>query len=131
MPKDYGEELESYLKAANDGHAAAQARLGLMYGLGLGVAQDYARAIGWYRRAAEAGELSAQVNLGWMYGTGRGVPQDFVRAYAWYSIAAAGGEETGRNNRDALAGVMTPGQLEQAQELSRELFAKHGAGAKG
>jgi hypothetical protein len=59
-----------------------------------------------------------------MYGTGRGVPQDYIQAYAWYNVAAASGEDTARKNRDAVAGRMSPSQLEQAQKLSSRLFAE-------
>ncbi len=93
-----------------------------MYGLGVGAPRDYVKAILWYRRAAYAGEVRAQSNLGWMYGTGRGVPQDYVQAWAWYSISAAGGQETARKNRDIVEARLSPSQLEQAQNLARDLF---------
>ena len=94
-----------------------------MYGLGLGVEQSYEAALHWYTEAARQGHDKAQVNLGYMYGTGRGVPQDYVQAYAWYSIAAANGDETARANRDIVAAEMSANQLEEAQKLSKELFA--------
>ena len=49
---------------AEAGYATAQANLGLMYDLGLGVDEDDAEAVKWYRKAAEAGIASAQINLG-------------------------------------------------------------------
>ena len=61
-----------------------------------------------------------------MYDNGQGVPQDYVEAYKWYSLAAAQGlaEEQGASpaitNRDAIARYMTPYQIAEAQQLSRE-----------
>lgn len=124
MLRDYALTLKSSLDAAAQGDREAQYRLGVLYGLGLGVDQDYAAAVRWYRSAAEAGEPRAQCNLGYLYGTGRGVPQDFLHAYAWYNLAAAGGEENARRNRDAVAARMSATQLEQAQRLSMELFER-------
>ena len=122
MIKDYVLALKANTEAAVKGDDTAKFHLGVMYGLGLGVVQDYSAAVNWYRGAAEAGHSRAQANLGFMYGTGRGVPQDFVRAYAWYNLAAAGGEDTARKNRDIVCNLMSAAQLEQAQNMSMELF---------
>ncbi|MDH3315899.1 MAG: sel1 repeat family protein [Gammaproteobacteria bacterium] len=122
MLLDYRLTLESCRKDAEKGDPVAQYKLGVMYGLGLGVAQDYSEAVKWYQRAARAGDARSQSNLGFMYGTGRGVPQDFIKAYAWYNVASASGEDTARHNRDAVAGRMSASQIEKAQKLSAEIF---------
>jgi hypothetical protein len=44
-----------YRLAAQQGHTRAQHNLGLMYGLGQGVAQDYVRAYMWFNVAAVNG----------------------------------------------------------------------------
>lgn len=46
-------------KAADQGHALAQTKLGGMYCCGSGVRKDQAQGIRWYRRAAEQGEVAA------------------------------------------------------------------------
>lgn len=127
MLLDYRLAFESSKEDAEKGDLAAQYKLGVMYCLGLGVGQDYVEAVRWYERAARAGDARSQSNLGFMYGTGRGVPQDFVQAYAWYNLASASGEDTARHNRDAVAGRMSPSQLEKAQKLSAELFEQIGS----
>ena len=124
MIRDYGLALKTYTEAAENGDRAAQFKVGVLYGLGLGVGQDYFQAVHWYRRAAELGFAQAQSNLGFMYGTGRGVPQDYVQAYAWYNIAAAGGEDTARANRDVVAEKMSRSQIEEAQRVSSQLFGR-------
>lgn len=122
MRLDYRLAFEASIDAAEKGDPAAQYKLGVMYGLGLGVPQDYAEAVRWYQRAARSGDARSQSNLGFMYGTGRGVPQDYIQAYAWYNVASASGEDTARHNRDAVAGRMSAGQIEKAQKLSTEIF---------
>jgi TPR repeat protein len=57
---DYTEAGRWWLKAADQGNAAAQFNLGLQYVKGVGVAQDYAR---WFRKAASQGYEAAQDNL--------------------------------------------------------------------
>ncbi len=66
-PKDYKEAAKWYRKAAEQGDADAQFRLGVMYHEGEGVSQDYTEAAKWSRKAAEQGDASAQINLGVMY----------------------------------------------------------------
>lgn len=122
MLLDYRLSFESCRKDAEKGDPTAQYKLGVMYGLGLGVAQDYAEAFHWYQRAARSGDARSQSNLGFMYGTGRGVPQDFIQAYAWYNVASASGEDAARHNRDAVAARMSASQIEKAQKLSGDLF---------
>ena len=48
-----------YRKAAEQGHADAQYRLGSMYDQGKGVDEDDQQAVLWYRRAAEQGVFGA------------------------------------------------------------------------
>lgn len=72
----------------------------------------------WYRLAAEQGNADAQDHLGDMYADGRGVPQDNVLAYMWFNLAHAD------KRRDRVASTMTPTQIAEAQQLSREWKAK-------
>src|SRR3974390_480701 len=65
-----------YRKAADQGNAIAQFKLGWMYDTGQGVAQDDAAALSWYRKAADQGNAAAQSNLSLMDANGRGGAQD-------------------------------------------------------
>jgi TPR repeat protein len=83
------ESLQQLRKAAGEGNADAQTRLGLLYYRGRGVPQDYAEALRWSRKAADQGDAVAQFNLGFMYAKGRGeVPQDYAETAHWYRKAA-------------------------------------------
>ena len=62
-----------YRKAAEQGHAEAQFRLGAMYFSGDGVPRDDVGALKWYRLAAEQGHVEAQDDLAYMYENGLGV----------------------------------------------------------
>ena len=84
----FNEIIKWYRKAADQGDAAAQNNLGLIYDEGLGVKQDYAEAVKWYRKAAEQDNARAQDNLGTMYYNGHGVKQDYAEAVKWYRKAA-------------------------------------------
>ena len=120
VPQDYTEALRWFRKAAAQGHAGAQAKLGLMYSRGRGVTQDYDAAVRWYRKAAAQGHAGAQYNLGQMYRRGQGVKQDYVRAYVWWELAVAKGKEQARKGRDIVAKLMTAKQIAEAQKLARE-----------
>jgi TPR repeat protein len=64
---DYAAALRLWRPLADQGDAAAQYNLGLMYVDGHGVAQDDAAAVSWFRKAADQGYADAQYNLGLMY----------------------------------------------------------------
>ena len=58
---------------ADQGNAAAQNNLGVVYANGTGVAKDPAQAVFWYRKAADQGDAAAQNNLGVAYANGTGI----------------------------------------------------------
>lgn len=124
VPRDYTEALRWLRLAAEQGNAEAQFNLGYMYDGGQGVPQDYTEALRWYRLAADQGYAAAQVNLGYMYYAGQGVPQDYVYAHMWLSLASAGGVENARAAREAVADLMTPDQMTEAQRLAREWYSR-------
>ena len=59
MPQDYREAVKWFRKAAEQGHAGAQANLGFMYDRGWGVPEDDREAVKWFRKAAEQGHAGA------------------------------------------------------------------------
>ena len=59
MPRDGAKVLEWFGQAAEQGLAAAQAYVGLMYAKGRGVPQDWARAHLWLSLAARQGDKDA------------------------------------------------------------------------
>jgi TPR repeat protein len=130
VPQDYAEGVSWYLKAADRGDADAQLRLGYIYSDGQGVAQNYAEAVKWSRKAADQGSASAQWFLGTMYRDGRGVGADYVEAYMWFDLAAsqlspsdeatAAIRKLAEEGRTAVAALMTPAQIVEAQRSARE-----------
>ena len=122
---DFATALREWTPLAEQGDAKAQFNLGLMYRNGDGVLQNYKTAVKWYTLAAEQGVASAQTNLGVMYYNGQGVLQDNVYAHMWWNIAASNGHKLASKNRGVIAEIMTPSQLEKAQDLARECVAKN------
>jgi TPR repeat protein len=92
------EAVKECRRAAEQGDAAAQSNLGLMYDEGRGAAQDYTEALKWYRRAAEQNNATAQYNLGAMYEEGHGVLQDDAEAVKWFRRAADQGDADAQYN---------------------------------
>ncbi len=85
---DYATALREWTPTAQQGDAAAQNNLGLLYDKGLGVLQSDTEAAKWYRSAADQGHAKAQFNLAVMYEKGRGVPKSDAEAVTWYRKAA-------------------------------------------
>ena len=77
---------------------------------------------------ADAGEATAEHALGFLYSDGLGVPQNSVEAHMWLNLAAS--QLTGQSReravaaRDALARLMTPAELRDAQRRARAWHAE-------
>ena len=65
-----------YRKAADQGMAAAQCGLGVLYEEGRGVTKSDEKALQWYQEAALQGSSRACCNMGQMLEVGRGVAQN-------------------------------------------------------
>ena len=115
VTKDEIQAMKWYRLAADQGRSDAQYQLGhLNY-----KQNNYAEAAKWFHLASDQGRADAQSNLGSMYAEGDGVPQDFVQALMWFTLSAAQNHKDGIENRDKAAGLMTPAQIAEAQELAR------------
>ena len=101
--ENYTQAALSWHKAAEQGVAEAQYKLGRCYRNGRGVTQSYTEAAKWFRKAAEQGYTKAQYNLGACYAKGDGVAQSYNEAVKWYRMAAE--QETLKHNA-TLACVM-------------------------
>ena len=76
---------------ATAGDPYAQAELGRMYDLGLGLETNYAEAAKWYQKAATQGSVRGQIGLGYSYQYGEGVEKNAEEAVKWYRKAAEQG----------------------------------------
>jgi hypothetical protein len=89
-----------------------------MYDAGNGVLENDKTAVIWYTKAAIQGYAAAQTNLGFMLRNGRGILTDYKRAYMWYNIGAYNGNTLGANNKVNITKIMTPTQIDTAQDMS-------------
>src|SRR5258705_13220556 len=80
--------MKWYRRAAENGNAEGQVRLGTLYEYGEGVTGDGAEAAHWYRRAADQGNALGQIRLRLLYGLGKGVPKDEPEEMSWLRKAA-------------------------------------------
>ena len=87
---------------AENGDAAAQYNLGVLYDQGLGVEKDYAEARSWYEKAAKQRYGRAEHNLGIMYEAGKGVDKNAAEAARWFRRGAAAGQAASQNNLGVL-----------------------------
>ncbi|MGI9463633.1 MAG: tetratricopeptide repeat protein [Aestuariivirgaceae bacterium] len=124
VAQDYATALKWFLRAAAQGDARSQAQLGVMYENGKGVPQDYGTAATWFGKAADQGYGLAQNSLGLMYAIGQGVKRDYTQAHKWLNLAAAQEITDARENRDAVAKLMTSDQITEAQRMARDWLNK-------
>ncbi len=97
VTKDLKKAVEYFTKAAEQGHASAQADLGDCYFYGYGVYKDSDKAVEWYRKAAEQGNAGGQSGLGRCCLNGRGVTEDKSKAVEWFRKAASQGNADAQN----------------------------------
>jgi TPR repeat protein len=88
---DYATALRLWSPLANQGDAAAQGNLGLMYASGKGVPEDYIQAHMWFNLAASS-----------------------------FPASDAENRDNAVKSRDLLAAKLTPEQIAEAQALARE-----------
>lgn len=121
---DGAEKAKWYQAAAEIGNSNAAFNLGEMYLHGIGIPKSYQDALRWFRKAAEAGDSTSRMYLGNIYENGNlGVPKDDVMAYMWFNLAAASSvdsENTAAKLRERLARRLTPTQIAEARQRSRE-----------
>ena len=88
---DVARAPSEWRRMAEQGQAAAQYNVGILYEYGRGVRQNDVEAAKWYRKASVQGVSAAQYKLGIMYDNGWGVPPSDTEAVRWYSNAAERG----------------------------------------
>ena len=93
LKQDYAKALETYMIAADEDYAPAQAQVGYIYQNALGVPADYAKAMEWNNRAAMQGNPEGQAQIGYLYQNGLGVTQNLDEAGRWYTRAKEGGSD--------------------------------------
>jgi TPR repeat protein len=121
---DYVTAAKEWRPLAEQGDAADQFNLGLLYLDGQGVPQDLDQAIKWFTRAAQQDYDKAQLNLGAMYASGKGLKRDYVQAYKWLNICASRGNAKCVAQRDLVAKKLSASKLAGAQHLASEWAPK-------
>lgn len=76
---------------AENGHAPAQFRLGMLYRLGLGVPRNPRRAVYWFEKAARGDGIGGQYWLAESFRRGEGVPVSPELAFEWFHRLAERG----------------------------------------
>lgn len=117
--KWYTKAFNSFTKAAEQGNASAQYKLGGTYRYGLGVGENASEAANWYKKAAEHDHAMAQNSLGSMYKRGEGVTKDADEAVKWFMRES---EQEGYLNGNGCH--MSTEDREALQEDTKELLFK-------
>jgi len=113
--------LESFRKAADQGHAMAQNNLGLMYSLGLGIPKYPAEASKWFHRSADQGDPGAQYHLGVLSQRASMDPisdaahEGQIEAFKWFQLAADQGYWKADVSRERVNLQMNQADLTEAR----------------
>jgi len=91
---DHETALQEALNGAQEGTAACQNNLALVYAL----REDFDEALKWWSLAAEQGMVAAQYSIGCLYAEGRGVPRDPSRAAIYFRRPAEQGHAPAQYN---------------------------------
>ncbi len=99
---DESPDIAEYIRAAKQGGAEEQYKLGEIYQEGQGVSKDEKEAAKWFRRAADQGHAASQWRLGLMYYRGEGVAKDEKEATKWLRRAADQGDAEAQASLGAI-----------------------------
>ena len=100
-PQQIDIKTQILIKAAEQGNADAQYKLGLSYEHGERLEQNYVKAAHWYILSSNRGNANAQYNLANMYEHGLGVSRNVYEAADLYKAAA----EQGHSNAQTQYGL--------------------------
>jgi hypothetical protein len=114
VQQDYVIASNWFAKSAHQGNITAQEKLGIMFYWGLGNPTDHAEAALWFLRAAEQGSPGAAMILADLYERGDGVKTSPQEAYLWYSIAADLGRTDAESQRERIADILPPSEMNQS-----------------
>lgn len=115
-------------KAAVQGHAEAQYKLGKCFAEGKGgypgqtLREDLVEAANWYRKAAKQRHALALLRLGECYAKGEGVEVNKVEAFAYLKLACKNTEKA-RDSLNAIRRTMTPNEIKSGQTRAKEIQA--------
>lgn len=111
LSHDEKKRIEWFARAARQGHAGAQERLGSHYDrTDAQNPEDTRLAAYWYEKAAEQGIASAQVRIGICYMEGKGVERDPTKGFRWYLRAAENDPEGNTAAKVLIGKAYTDGQ---------------------
>ena len=129
VTKNYANTVKWYSLAAEQGSPVAKGELGGLFMFGTVVPQNFKMGLRYLLQAAEGGYHHAMGVLGVAYVKGWGTPVDLLKAYMWTNLAlttyqAYGIESEGhkltKELSDTLLGVLSPDQIDKAQQLAAE-----------
>jgi TPR repeat protein len=124
VQQDYAEAGKWLSRAAEQGHAQAQALLIRTYNSGADVFASRAEAAKWFRVAAGRGNSFAQYQLGMMYSAGDGVAKNDVEALAWITLSASSGNPDYVKARDRMETDLGSATALRGRERSREILVQ-------
>jgi TPR repeat protein len=123
VPKNPAEAVGWFQRAAKHGHDGAEEALAGLLATGRGLPQDDRQAFELYLKQARKGSATAALSVAGFYSAGRGVKEDRIEAYAWYTTFAALSDDAVKVQlRDAAAGKLTFGEINEGQRRALELF---------
>ena len=133
VAKDYAAAANLYRKAAEQGYAIAQYKLGYCCEKGIGTEKNDKEAVNWYRKAADQEVVEAQNCLGHFYLYGEGVEKNYAEAAKWYRKAAEKGHAESQSQLGYCYeyGKGVPKNRKEAAKWYRKAAEQGNAFAKG
>lgn len=108
--------------AANNGHVAAIADMGLRYYNGDGVVKDPNKALRFMTIAAENGNAASQFNLGLFHYQGVGTDVNFGKALTWFIVAKNTDPSTDNGTVEQFKAALTAEQVAVAEAAATKII---------
>jgi TPR repeat protein len=99
---NFAEAFACYRKAADQGNAKAQNKVGLCFYFGWGVAEDKHEAVNWFSKSTRQGNTDSPCFLGQWH-----IETDYAEAYKWLTLAFEQGDKRAASGLATLRSWMT------------------------
>jgi hypothetical protein len=126
VKQSYQKAFEYFIKAAQNGHAQAQYKLGLMFSRGDGVEPDYQESTKWLEKSAGQGDCKAQYELAILQIQESDIDGKSKKYMQWLEESAQQKYESAKNQLGLLQRLSSLG-VNSEEELWKQFFCNLGA----
>ena len=112
---NFAEAFACYRKAAEQGNAKAQNKVGFCFHFGMGITEDRHEALKWFGKSTRQGNTDSACFLGQWH-----IEKDYAEAYKWLTLAFEQDDKRAVSGLATLRSWMSPNDLLEGKRRLHE-----------